>query len=51
MTGEEMLTMYSRLRGVPEAHIPDLVDLLAKDLTVDKHMDKVTKTYRYTLIL
>ena len=46
MTGRETLTMYGRLRGVPEASIPDEVNRLLKILTIDPHADKLTKTYR-----
>ncbi|XP_047145843.1 phospholipid-transporting ATPase ABCA3 isoform X2 [Hydra vulgaris] len=45
MTGREHLEMYCRLRGVPEKNIPYLVDFLAKSLSVDQHIDKVTKAY------
>lgn len=45
LTGRELLTMYSRLRGIPEKSIPRIVENLAKALTVDKYIDKVTKTY------
>ncbi|XP_033630935.1 ATP-binding cassette sub-family A member 3-like [Asterias rubens] len=45
MTGRETLTMYGRLRGVPEAYIPDEVNRLLKILTIDPHADKLTKTY------
>ena len=46
MTGRELLWMYCRLRGVPEQFISDTVNKLAKDLGVDQHIDKYTKTYR-----
>ena len=46
MTGRELLTMYSRLRGVPEEYIPQLVENLARNLTVDQYMDNVSQTYR-----
>ncbi|XP_022091487.1 ATP-binding cassette sub-family A member 3-like [Acanthaster planci] len=45
MTGRETLTMYGRLRGVPEAHISDEVNRLLKILTIEPHADKLTKTY------
>ncbi|XP_038064273.1 ATP-binding cassette sub-family A member 3-like [Patiria miniata] len=45
MTGRETLTMYGRLRGVPEAHIPAEVNRLLKILTIEPHADKLTKTY------
>ncbi|XP_065652510.1 phospholipid-transporting ATPase ABCA3 isoform X2 [Hydra vulgaris] len=45
MTGREHLEMYCRLRGVPEKNIPYLVNFLAKSLSFDQHIDKVTKAY------
>lgn len=45
MTGRELLTMYARLRGVPENQISNVINVLAKNLTFDKYMDRVTKTY------
>ena len=51
MTGREHLAMYSRLRGVPEKNIPYLVEFLAKSLSVDQHIDKVTKAYRSVNVL
>ena len=39
--------MYARLRGIKEKKIPSVIDELAKCLTFEKFMDKVTKSYRY----
>ena len=47
MTGEEMLYMYARLRGVPEPNIPGIVDDLLTSLLLNKHRKKKTKEYRY----
>lgn len=46
MTGRELLTMYARLRGIPEKQIPHTVNDLAVSLTFDEYIDKVSKTYR-----
>merc|ERR1719494_738676 len=45
MTGEEMLYMYARLRGVPEPNIPGIVDDLLTSLLLNKHRKKKTKEY------
>eukprot|EP00043_Microstomoeca_roanoka_P008399 m.80908 g.80908 ORF g.80908 m.80908 type:complete len:1735 (+) comp14227_c0_seq1:159-5363(+) len=45
MTGRELLTMYARLRGVPEAAIPSLVNDLIRELMLEKHADKNCGTY------
>ena len=46
MTGEEMLYMYARLRGIPEKHIPGIVDDLLTALLLNKHRKKYTRDYR-----
>ena len=46
MTGRELLTMYARLRGIPEKQIPQTVNELAASLTFDEYIDKISKTYR-----
>ena len=38
--------MYARLRGIPENHIPKTVESLAVNLSFDRHIDKISKTYR-----
>ena len=50
MTGEEMLYMYARLRGIPESSIPAVVDDLLTALLLNKHKKKLTKDYRYNHI-
>jgi len=45
MTGREILTMYSRLRGVPEENIQYLVERLSRNLGVEQYIDKLSKTY------
>ena len=46
MTGRETLTMYARLRGVPEANIKDVVNSLVDILMLEPHADKLTGNYR-----
>ena len=46
MTGEEMLFMYARLRGIPERMIAETVSHLMSSLLLDKEKKKYTKTYR-----
>ena len=50
MTGEEMLYMYARLRGIPESSIPAIVDDLLTALLLNKHKKKLTRDYRYCFI-
>lgn len=45
MTGKELLTMYARLRGVPEPEIASLVAELAESLMLEKHINKPCGTY------
>jgi ATP-binding cassette subfamily A (ABC1) protein 3 len=45
MTGKELLTMYARLRGVPEPEIAGLVTELAESLMLEKHIEKPCGTY------
>lgn len=45
MTGRELLTMYARLRGVPEPRIPALVSNLITMFMLEKHADKPCGTY------
>ncbi|XP_033746545.1 ATP-binding cassette sub-family A member 3-like [Pecten maximus] len=45
MTGRETLTMYARLRGVPENRIRDVVDDLMASTMLTKYADKNCGTY------
>jgi len=45
MTGRELLSMFARLRGVPEAHIAGQVSPLIEALGLGKYADKYSKTY------
>ncbi|XP_068673102.1 phospholipid-transporting ATPase ABCA3-like [Montipora foliosa] len=42
LTGRELLTMYARLRGLPETIIADVVEDLIQALLLQDHADKVT---------
>ena len=46
MTGRETLTMYARLRGVPENEIRIVVNHLLDILMLKPHADKMAKDYR-----
>ena len=46
LTGRELLTMFARLRGVPERLIPNAVNSLMADLLLSEHGDKPCGTYR-----
>ena len=39
--------MYSRLRGVPEVMIKDVVESLIQALLLQDHADKVSMSYRH----
>ncbi|KAK7101994.1 phospholipid-transporting ATPase ABCA3-like [Littorina saxatilis] len=45
MTGRETLTMYARLRGVPESNIKNCVNSLIDVLLLRPHADKLTSDY------
>ncbi|XP_076998248.1 ATP-binding cassette sub-family A member 17-like isoform X14 [Tamandua tetradactyla] len=45
MTGQEMLVMYARLRGVPERHIGTCVEQMIDDLSLCPYAGKLVKTY------
>ena len=49
MTGRETLTMYARLRGVPEGNIRTCVNSLIDVLLLRPHADKLTSEYRWVL--
>lgn len=46
LTGRELLTMYARLRGVPEKQIKEVVEVEVKRLDLTKHVDKRSGQYR-----
>lgn len=45
MTGRELLSMFARLRGVPEASVDEEVAGLVTTLGLGKYADKYSKTY------
>ncbi|XP_065175068.1 phospholipid-transporting ATPase ABCA3-like [Sycon ciliatum] len=45
LTGRELLTMFARLRGVPERLIPGAVQKLIESLLLQKHADRPCGTY------
>ena len=49
LTGRELLTMFARIRGIPEQYIKEVVDIEIKRLDLDKHADKYCGKYRSLL--
>jgi ATP-binding cassette subfamily A (ABC1) protein 3 len=47
LTGRELLTMFARLRGVPEYAIPSQVERLMHTLLLVQYADRLCGTYRY----
>ena len=47
LTGREMLTMFARLRGIPESCISSTVDEKLELLNLRLHADKQCWKYRY----
>ncbi|XP_067140472.1 phospholipid-transporting ATPase ABCA3-like isoform X3 [Centruroides vittatus] len=43
LTGRETLTLFARLRGVPEREIPKQIFILSEMLLFTKHIDKLVK--------
>lgn len=46
MTGRETLSMYARLRGIPERYIGSCVENMLRGLLLEPHADKLIRTYR-----
>ena len=46
MTGREVLTLFARLRGVPEKQIKEAVDIEITRLDLKEHADKRCEKYR-----
>ena len=46
LTGRELLTVFARLRGIPEKEIKDAVNAEIDRLDLGKHADKVCGRYR-----
>ena len=47
LTGRELLTMFARLRGIPEKHIKNAVQFEIERLDLVKHANKRCGNYRY----
>lgn len=47
MTGRETLSMYARLRGIPEKYITACVENVLRSLLLEPHADKLVRSYRY----
>lgn len=47
LTGRETIRLFSRLRGIKEERIDNLVDVLAANLLFSEHIEKPCGTYRY----
>ncbi|CAL8069179.1 unnamed protein product [Calicophoron daubneyi] len=45
LTGRETLTLYARLRGIPEHEIPGTTTKLLNELSLAPHADKLSKAY------
>ena len=46
MTGRELLSMFARLRGIPEHFIKDVVTSTIDKLDLGKHANKLCGKYR-----
>lgn len=46
MTGRETLSMYARLRGIPEKYVPSCVENVLRSLLLEPHADKLVRSYR-----
>ncbi|TRY96422.1 hypothetical protein DNTS_021457 [Danionella cerebrum] len=45
MTGRETLSMYARLRGIPERYIRPCVENVLRSLLLEPHADKLVRSY------
>ncbi|KAK1877293.1 ATP-binding cassette sub-family A member 3 [Dissostichus eleginoides] len=45
MTGRETLSMYSRLRGIPERYVSGCVENVLRSLLLEPHADKLVRSY------
>lgn len=46
MTGRETLSMYARLRGIPEKYVSSCVENVLRSLLLEPHADKLIRSYR-----
>ena len=51
LTGNETLTMFCLLRGIPQEKCGDIIKYLASELLFKKHINKKIKAYRYNYII
>lgn len=51
LTGREVLTLYSRIRGIPENRIAGVCRALAQLFYFTPHLDSTLDTYRQALLL
>ncbi|RXN24177.1 ATP-binding cassette sub-family A member 3 [Labeo rohita] len=45
MTGRETLSMYARLRGIPEKYVTACVENVLRSLLLEPHADKLVRSY------
>ncbi|XP_034045422.1 ATP-binding cassette sub-family A member 3 [Thalassophryne amazonica] len=45
MTGRETLSMYARLRGIPEMYVSGCVENVLRSLLLEPHADKLVRSY------
>uniref|UniRef100_A0A4W6GB51 ATP binding cassette subfamily A member 3 n=1 Tax=Lates calcarifer TaxID=8187 RepID=A0A4W6GB51_LATCA len=45
MTGRETLSMYARLRGIPEKYVSGCVENVLRSLLLEPHADKLVRSY------
>ncbi|XP_029692140.1 ATP-binding cassette sub-family A member 3 [Takifugu rubripes] len=45
MTGRETLSMYARLRGIPEKYVSSCVENVLRSLLLEPHADKLVRSY------
>ncbi|XP_047427991.1 phospholipid-transporting ATPase ABCA3 [Mugil cephalus] len=45
MTGRETLSMYARLRGIPEKYVSGCVENILRSLLLEPHADKLVRSY------
>lgn len=50
MTGRETLSMYARLRGIPEKYVSGCVENVLRSLLLEPHADKLVRNYRLVVV-
>jgi ATP-binding cassette subfamily A (ABC1) protein 3 len=51
LTGRELLTLFARLRGVPEKQIKEVVEVEINRLDLKKHANKRCSKYRLVNVI